>query len=787
MRWLARLAALAAVVILAVVLGAWLMVRASLPEVDGELTLAGIAGPAVIERDREGIPTITASNRADLAFATGFAHAQDRYFQMDLIRRRAAGELSALIGPATLGSDRAYRFHRFRARAERVLAELPEAQRAIIDAYAAGANAGLASLGARPFEYLLLRAEPEPWEAADAVLVLYAMFMTLNDSSASRDVRRSYVRRVFPDSVYFWLYPDGTNLDAPITGEPREPLPVPGPADLDLRNVVIDTGSRGDVVEPPIPGSNNWAVAGSLTSTGAALVANDMHLGINVPNIYYQARLVTTDSAARDVMGVTLPGSPFVVAGSNPRLAWGYTNSYGDWADAVLLVPGRESGSYKTPDGDRRYTIHRELIEVRGQAPVEFPVRETIWGPVIEGRYPHGDVAVSWIAHHAEAVNTNILGLETVRSVAEALDVANTMGIPPQNFVTGDADGNIAWTIAGRIPRKQGFNPRLPADWSETPGWQGWLEPAEYPRVVNPESGRIWTANTRVVDGDFLTIIGDGGYDRGARGRQIRDSLFARDRFAPSDMLEIQTDHRALFLTRWQALLVDVLARQDLDGDPALARYLDLTRDWVPAATPDSVGYRLVRSFRLEVQSRAWEALMAPVRAAYGDDVDTWRSPQFEAALWQLVTEQPAHLLPANFGSWDEFLVDAVRGSARYFEAEYGSDLGERNWGERNTARIQHPLSLAIPALSGWLDMPREPLAGDADLPLAQGPGFGASERFAVSPGHRDAGLMHMPVGQSGHPLSPYYSSGHRDWVEGRPSPFLPASVAHTLTLVPSP
>lgn len=787
MRWLPRLAALAAVAVVLAVIAAVALVRASLPELDGELALAGLAAPVVIERDAEGIPTITASGRADLAFATGFAHAQDRYFQMDLIRRRAAGELSGLIGPATLGSDKAYRFHRFRARARQVLAGLPTAQRAILDAYTAGANAGLASLDARPFEYLLLRAEPEPWQPEDAVLVLYAMFMTLNDSLASRDLRRSYARRVFPDSVYFWLYPVGTDLDAPIIGEPREPVPVPGPEDLDLRNVVIDTGSRGDVVEPPIPGSNNWAVAGKLTGTGAALVANDMHLGISVPNIYYQARLVSTGVAARDVMGVTLPGSPFVVAGSNPHLAWGYTNSYGDWADAVLLVPGKAAGTYRTPAGDQPFDVHVETIAVRGEAPVELAVRETIWGPVLEEAYPHGDVAVSWIAHHAEAVNTNILGLETVQSVAEAVDVANTMGIPPQNFVTGDVDGNIAWTIAGQIPVKQGFDPRLPADWSETPGWQGWLDPGQYPRVVNPESGRIWTANTRVVDGDFLDIIGDGGYDRGARGRQIRDSLFARDRFEPEDMLEIQTDHRALFLARWQALLVDVLERQHLDGDPDLVRFLELTSDWQPAAAPDSVGYRLVRSFRLEVQSRAWQALMAPVRAAYGDDVETWRSPQFEAALWQLVTQQPAHLLPANFDSWDAFLVDAVRGAADYFKSEYGTDLGERSWGERNTARIQHPLSLAIPALAGWLDMPSEALAGDVDLPRAQGPTFGASERFAVSPGHRDSGIMHMPVGQSGHPLSPYYSAGHEHWVDGRPSPFLPGPAAHTLTLLPSP
>ena len=786
MRWVIRLAALLAGVAVIAVGVAWLVVRASLPGVDGDYEVAGLGTAATIARDVDGIPTITAVNRADLAFATGFAHAQDRYFQMDLIRRRAAGELSALIGPATIETDKAYRFHRFRARAQAVLAALSKEQRLILDAYAAGANAGLDSLAARPFEYLLLNARPEPWTAEDSVLVLYAMFTTLNDSRATRDVRRSYVRRVLPDAAYGWLYPDGTGWDAPIVGEPRQTPPVPGPDVLNLRNVRINTDVESDEVEPPIPGSNNWAVSGRHTPTGAAMVANDMHLGIAVPNIYYQARLVTTGDAPRDVMGVTLPGSPFVVAGSNASMAWGYTNSYGDWADAVLLVPGASPGTYATPDGDRAFETHRERIDVKGQDPVEMSIRETVWGPVDDRRYPHGDIAVSWIAHHPEAVNINILGLETAGTVEEAIAVANTMGIPPQNFVTGDAGGNIAWTIAGRIPVKRGFDPSLPADWSGDAGWQGWLEPGRYPRVVNPPSGRIWTANTRVVDGDALDLIGDGGYDRGARGSQIRDGLFARDTFSPEDMLAIQTDHRALFLGRWQGLLVDVLTRTDAAGDPILARYLELTRDWLPAAAPESVGYRLVRSFRLAVQAMAWDALTAPVREAYGDSVETWLSPQFEGPLWQLVSERPEHLLPANYADWDEFLLDAVRRSARYFEMEYGPELGQRSWGERNTAEIRHPLSMALPALSDWLDMPREPLPGDADLPLAQGPGFGASERFSVSPGHREQGLMHMPVGQSGHPLSPYYRRGHRDWVDGRPSPFLPGPARHTLTLRPA-
>ena len=788
LRWITRAAALFAALALVVVVAAWLMIRASLPDLDGTATVAGIADAVLIERDAAGIPTITAQNRKDLAFATGYVHAQDRYFQMDLIRRRAAGELSALIGSATLESDRYHRFHRFRARAEAAVEALNADHRELLDAYSAGVNAGLDSLGSRPFEYWVLRDTPAPWRPEDSVLVVYAMYMTLNDSRASRDIRRSYAEAALPPAVYAWLYPDGTDLDAPIVGDPRQPGAIPGPEVFSLRDVAIDARTfPGEGAEPVIPGSNNWVVSGALTPNGQALVANDMHLGIDVPNIYYQAHLVVDGPDARDTMGVSLPGSPFIVAGSTGHMAWGYTNSYGDWSDAVLIVPGETPGTYRTPDGDREFTRYIERIEVKGQAPVDYEIRETIWGPVDDVfEYPGGDVAVSWIAHKPEAVNINIVELETARSVEEAVAIANTMGIPPQNFVTGDRDGNIGWTIAGSIPNKQGFDPLLPADWSGSAGWQGWLEPDAYPRVINPQSGRIWTANSRVVDGAMLDVIGDGGYDRGARGSQIRDALRAGTSFSPDDMLAIQIDDRALFLLRWQRLLVETLDDPRYADDEDLAEYLALCRDWTPAAVPDSVGYRLVRGFRLQVQSALWSAVMAPVQAAWGEDVNTWMSPQFEAPLWQLVSERPPHLLPAGYDDWDAFLVDQVRGSIAYYRENYATPLAERTWGERNTASIRHPLSLAVPLLSGWLDMPAEPLPGDSDLPRAQGPGFGASERFAVSPGDRDNGILHMPVGQSGHPLSAFYSKGHSDWVQGRASPFLPGAADYRLELVPA-
>ena len=774
-----------AIGVLLVVLG-WLALRGSLPQLDGTIAVDGIDAAATIARDADGIPVITATSRKDLAFATGFAHGQDRFFQMDLIRRQAAGELSALVGGAAIDVDKRYRLHRFRARSAAVWELATDADRLLMQSYAAGVNAGLASLDARPFEYMILGSDPQPWQPQDSLLVMYAMYVVLNDSRATKETRRGLAHRILPPEVYRFMYPQGTPWDAPLMGAPREPVAIPGPDVVSLREVPDDAAPSREIGRYPLRGSNNWAVAGSLTPNGRALVSNDMHLGLDNPNIWYQARLVVDGPDALEAAGVTLPGGPFIVSGTNTKVAWAYTNSYGDWTDAVLLRPGAEDGTYRTPEGDRPFDVINETIHVKDGEPVEYTVRETIWGPVVDDiDYPDGEIAISWIAHKPEGINFRILDLERVQSVAEALDVANTMSMPPQNFVTGDAAGNIGWTIAGKIPRKTGFDPMLPADWSEEHGWQGWYEADEYPRIYNPESRRIWTANSRVVDGKALEIIGDGGYDLGARTRQIRDSLFAKSIFTPEDMLAIQYDDRALFLSPWRDVLLDVLDEDATAEDPALAEYRRLVEDWIPRATPESVGYRLVRAFRLEVEQRVFHALMSSVRAAYGDDVRLRLSNQFEAPLWSLVIKQPQHMLPADYDSWDAFLLAAVRENIRYFAEEFDGPISERTWGERNTASIRHPLSSSIPLLGGFLDMPADPLNGDLDMPKAQGSTFGASERYAVYPGDEANSFLHMPTGQSAHPLSDFFGRGHEDWVQGRPNPFLPDDAVYVLTLTP--
>jgi len=773
--------------------GAWLRGRflASLPQTTGQRRVAGLAQPVTIERDAWGVPTIRAAGRTEVAFGLGFVHAQERFFQMDLERRLAAGELAELLGPHALEFDREFRLHRFRAVARQVVARADAGERAFLDAYTAGVNAGLGALGAKPVEYYPLFAQPAPWRAEDSVLCLLTMFIELQSDPAQRQSRLGAMRERLPPALFAFLLPAGTEWDAPLAGEPRAQPPVPGPEVCDLRGLPrLHQRAAGTAAvagdRPGFPGSNSWALAGSRTADGRALLANDMHLAISVPNTWFYADLAWsgTDGGHR-ATGVTLPGIGALAVGSNGHVAWGFTNSYGEWRELVVLdqPPGDPDG-YQTPAGPRRLEHLRETLHVKGGRDQTLEVLESIWGPVVDTDARGRRRVLRWVAHDPEALNFRSLGLETAATVAEAQAVANRSGIPAQNFVCADAQGHIGWTIMGILPRRVGCD-GLPGSWADgSRRWDGWLPAEAYPRIIDPPGGQIWTANNRVVDGAMLELVGDGGYDLGARARQIRDDLSALDRPSERDLLAVQLDDRAVLLERWQRLLLDLLTPEALRQDPRRAEFRRLVEGWGGRAAVASAGYRMVRGFRLVLMQR----LAASFAAAYPAGEDRrfklgWFA-QGEGPAWALVTQRPPHLLDPAFRTWDEALLAAVDATIEQLTRN-GARLSERTWGQLNSPRVQHPLAKALPWLSPWLDMPTLAIPGDSDLPRVQDREFGASERLVVAPGHEADGLFMMPCGESGHPFSPHYGDSHRDWVAGRPRPFLPGPAVASLTLVP--
>jgi penicillin amidase len=775
-----------------------LLVRGSLPPLDGTFHVPGLSGPVRIERDDRGIPTIHANNRADLAAGLGFVHGQDRFFQMDLLRRYAAGELAELLGPPVVATDRRTRLHRFRAEARRVVARLDSGQRAELEAYVRGVNAGLDSLRVRPFEYLPLGVAPQPWTTEDSILVMLAMFLTLQEHDFPIESALGVAKETLPPELYTLLSASGDEWDAPLEG------PVFATPDLPSAKVFDVRREPQPISVPPprplereAPGSNNWAVAGSHTTHGGALLANDMHLGLRVPNVWYRAALVWKDSKGveRRAWGATLPGGPGLIVGSNGRVAWGLTNSEGDWADLVQLeTDPSDSSRYKTPDGFQSFETFQEIIHVHGAADVNRPARWTRWGPILDDTWYHQQrlFALRWVAHDAEVLTLRYLDLLEAGTVDEAVAIASSCSGPQCNFLVADAAGDIAWTIFGRIPRRVGFDGRTPTSWAEGKcRWAGYLDPAQAPRIVRPHGGRLWTANNRTVAGEKLALLGIGGYARGARAGQIRDRLFVKDKLDETDMLAIQLDDQARFLDHWQKLLLQVLSGSWAQTD---ARCLKLRRrvaGWDGQADKEATGYGPVLDFR----RRVCAAVLAPLTARCRQvdptiGVDLFRNQ--EGPVWRILSERPVHLLDPRYSSWDALLQTAVDGLLRE-EQKQGSNWVKASWGDFNRAHIYHPLSAGLRKaplfgglLSSWLDldMPAEPLDGGwGDMPRVQAPTFGASERFAVSPGREELGYFHMPCGQSGHPLSPHYRDGHEDWVSGRATPFLPGQTVHVLTL----
>ena len=359
------------------------------------------------------------------------------------------------------------------------------ADRARLEAYARGVNAGLASLGARPWEYFLLRQSPAPWRAVDTLHVVHAMMRDLQRPMDRRELSRPLIEKHLVAAVADVVMDPTSPFDAPIVDDPTPRRAVVIPADGPERASTVPGPAHGDVpdaVEGSASGSNSFAVGGAFTEDGRAMLANDMHLSLSVPVIWYAMRMVVEGDDPLDAVGVSLPGAPAIVVGSNGSIAWGFTNSYGDWVDHVRLeIDPDDATRYRTPDGWRAFDERIETIDVAGGAVDTLVVRETIWGPQtveVDGvRY-----ATRWVGHAAEAVDLNLARMMEADDLESALDLAARCGVPHQNLVVADADGRLGWTLIGRVPRRVGLDGGTAHSWADgSRGWRDGLGTDEVP------------------------------------------------------------------------------------------------------------------------------------------------------------------------------------------------------------------------------------------------------------------------------------------------------------------
>jgi penicillin amidase len=792
MRWRPLVTRLAwSVLVAAVVLTAaiWEMLWLSLPDLTGEQGIPGLERPVAVAYDEHGIPTIQATSRRDAYRALGYVTARDRLFQMDLFRRSASGRLAEIFGHDALDLDTDQRVFGFQQVAAAVSVRLSEDERQTLQAYADGVNAFLVQTQVLPFEFIVLQYRPEPWTIEDSCLVMLYLYQKLSWSDLAERTL-TVMEQTLPADVVAFLTPDSDPYTVALFGgtashRPMQQLPHAGLASL-LRSGPRASPSPSALLQvfPRAAGSNAWAVDRTKTADGRAILANDMHHPLSLPSLWY--RTAITDGTTT-VSGVVAPGMPVVIAGSNDRVAWGVTNALVDTVDLVLLeVDSQAASRYRTPDGWRQFEERIEVIRVKDELAVSISIQNTIWGPVSRTPLLRKPVAVRWILLDASALNFKMLHMAEADTIERGLTVMNQAGGAPLNVVLADRGGRIAWTWSGKVPVRRGFDGTTSRSWADGRiGWHSYVAPESLPRVVDPSSGFIAVANSRTVGADYPYAVGS-DFDNGYRAYHIAEHLREMTHVTEDDMRRLQLDTHSHLYQFYQRMLLDVLTEESTASAPLLADARRAIAAWDGRAEVDSVGFTLLVSYRNLLVDRLIGTILEPCRLA--DPTFQYEWGTVEGPLRTLLAaKEPVSLLDqAKYKSWDDFLRVTLLDLVRQLKQDLGvQSLDELTWGRINAPVIAHPLAEAIPLIGQWLELHDRPLPG-CDLCIrASSSRHGASERLVVSPGRHGDAMLHIPGGQSGHPLSAHFTDQYPYWMNGDALPFMPGRAVDVLTLKP--
>lgn len=770
--------------------------KAALPQLDGEVKLAGLSAPVMVRRDAHGVPHIDAATQDDLFVAQGYVTAQDRLWQMDGYRRNANGELAEIMGPSLVKHDRAQRLLQFRKTAERIYRQMAAADRARLDAYARGVNLFInRHRDALPPEFRLLHYAPKPWTGVDSLSVGMMMIETLDSRWDEKLGRERVARRLNNRRLEADLYPVGSWRDRPPTGKMidlREPQPAPPQRDDD-----DDDDDRTQTQMMPqedlqalqvalgvarcagcTPGSNNWVIAGQHTASGKPLLSNDMHLALTAPNIWYMADLRAPGYHAA---GVTLVGMPLVIAGHNEHVAWGFTALYADVQDLyVETLDGK--GNYRDTDGRwKPLAVDHEVIHVRGGKDVMVDVQLTGHGPLLNPLFTREKraIALKWSLYDNAFDSIPLYEMNTAANWTEFSAALEKWCWPTQNVVYADDQGHIGYQAVGRIPIRADGLTGVPVI-AGTHEWQGYIPFADLPRAVDPASGFLATANSRVTTEKTkypLTLEWAEPY----RAERIYKLLDGRDGLTRQEMLAVQTDIYSEVdqeLAHRFAYAIDHAA--GMDG--RMHQAADLMRSWDGRLTTDSAAASLVTKTRAVLQPM----ILAP---ELGEAMGSYEWAESDFALEEIVMHGEAAWLPPGYKDWDAALADAVKRAMT--EGKAPADVSRWAYGNWHVVEIEHPLAVFLPLPNKVTGTGLQPLSGDTLTVKQVGRSFGPSQRFTMDWSDVDGSTENIVLGESGNPLSPYYRDQWSDYYAGRDFalPFSAAAVAratqHTLRLTP--
>ena len=827
----------------------------SLPIIDGDLKLSGLSAPVTVRRDNHGVPHIEAASQDDLLMAQGFVTAQDRLWQMDMLRRNASGELAEILGKSMLEHDRAQRVLQFRNVAQRIYNSLPDPDRHRFEQFARGVNLFIdQDQGKLPAEFRFLHYRPHRWTGVDSVLIALNMVQSLDSRWDVKLSREHIAADLNNPKLEADLYPTGSWRDQPpsaAVSDMTQPHPaVPEPEEeesdqsrtklelprlklprLQLQSLEVPSpkllGPSEDInalrarlglsaCNGCIPGSNNWVIAGKHTASGKPLLANDMHLGLSVPNIWYMADL---NAPGLHVTGVTLPGVPMVVAGHNEHVAWGFTALYADVQD--LYVERLDNkGNYAGPHGEWIPLAHAaETIHVRFGQDVKLDVKLTAHGPLLNPIFEREKrpIALHWSLYDPALAAIPIYELNTAASVQQFTNALADWSYPTQNIVYADDAGHIAYHAVGKVPmRPAGLIEAAITDNQHE--WQGYIPFEQMPYSFDPPSGLLATANSRVTPSDSkfpLTLEWADPY----RIERVYKDLRGREKLTRDDMLAVQNDIYSEVdqeLAHRFAYAIDHTIAHDAaaTGSPAgsaassaasspsgisdarLRAAADILRSWDGRLSTDSAA----ASILMRTREAFWPLILEP---KLGHDTDQYEWSEKNFAEEEIIMHganppdgsagsSPTSWLPAGYKDWDALLTQAVRRALDLGQAPAtAGSLPGWNYGSWHVIDLEHPVFQLLPIVHNWAGTGEHPLSGDTTTIKQVGRAFGPSQRFTMDWSAPDDSTENIALGESGNPTSPWFRDQWSFYYGGTTfaMPFSAAAVAaqtsHTLRLVP--
>ena len=807
--------------------------RDNLPQLDGSIAIPGLSAPVTVQRDAQGVPHLRAASLDDLILAQGFITTQDRLWQMETLRRHAAGTLAEILGSNLLQHDRTQRILQLRAAADRAIAVLPPDQLHFLQLYAQGVNASIAAQQSHlPLEFRLLHIQPAPWTPRDSILVSLVMFQDLT-TTFTQKLSREAITPHLPAELLADLYPVGSWRDHPPTQNPLD-LTAPQP---DIPQVPLDESQSSltptttvdtatlltlqHTLNPQsscsycIAGSNNWVVSGAHTASGKPLLSNDMHLSHGVPGIWYETDLqAPTPSGSFHVTGVALPGAPFIIVGHNDHIAWGFTNLGADVQDVyVERTRGTSAGGdFQSPDGSWHPILRsKELIRVRGGKDVTLELATTQHGgfptPVISPllaspENPTGDkrtISLRWTIYDPANLTSPFLAVNSASNWATLCAAFANWGGPAQNLVYADDQGHIGYHALGKIPLRGSpqLGPSAPSPISPVPvsgidatqDWSGYIPFDQLPQAFDPPNGILATANARITPDNYpfpITLNWGDPY----RNERIWKVLAASQQLTPADMLHLQTDVHSdvdQIIAHRLAYAIDHAASPKSSADAKhLHQAADILRNWNGNVDIDSPAPTIVEA----VRTAFWPIILAP-RLGAAWQLYSWSSKTY--AEEQIIMHAPARWLPKQYATWDDLLAATVTQALAQTHAP--ANLATWTYGQQHPIDIQHPVFTISPLIGSVIGVPTgtgiQPQSGDGTTVKQVGRSFGPSERFTANLADLDQSTLNIVLGQSGNPLSQWFMDQWPAWYHGTtfPLPYTTTAIqsqtTHTLTLTP--